>query len=95
MTPIDCPRCGELRETYKVRLRLPGGTEYQTLYRECFLAVTGEQPVEDVSAWRLLVYGASPMPEELIPRAVRVVGVELLQWCENDPAPPSGGGRFG
>lgn len=46
MPPIDCPRCGVLRETYTVPLRLPCGTEYQSLCRECFRAVTGKEPEE-------------------------------------------------
>ena len=47
MAPIICPRCGELRETYTVPLRLPGGTRYQSLCAECFPVVTGEQPTPE------------------------------------------------
>ena len=33
----------------------------------------------DQSAWRLLIYGASPMPDELMHRAARTLGVGFLQ----------------
>jgi DNA-directed RNA polymerase subunit RPC12/RpoP len=46
MPPVDCPRCGELRETYTVPLRLPGGAEYQHLCANCYREVTGEEPTE-------------------------------------------------
>ncbi len=49
MAPIHCPRCGELRETYTVPLRLPGGADYQSLCFECFREVTGEEPTEDLT----------------------------------------------
>ena len=41
-----CPHCGELRETYTVPLRLPGGSEYQSLCAECYREVTLEEPDE-------------------------------------------------
>jgi acyl-CoA synthetase (AMP-forming)/AMP-acid ligase II len=33
----------------------------------------------DLSTWRLLIYGASPMPEQLMRQAMRTLGVGLLQ----------------
>jgi long-chain acyl-CoA synthetase len=73
LADFDPARCIELLE----RERITATVLVPTMIN--FLLNSPQAASADFSAWRLLIYGASPMPVTLIRRAASTFGVQLMQ----------------
>ena len=73
LADFDPARCVELLERERITVTVLVPTMIN------FLLNSPRAASADFSAWRLLIYGASPMPETLIRRAASTFGVQLMQ----------------